>query len=129
MTSIIKVDEIQNKAGSTTLDADKLPTAYNGSAKTFAFFNQQTLTIGGSLNISSSTDTATGSFTHNFSSAYAAYTDRAVVGTAMQSGVRNLVTSGPNDSATNSCRMNTVNTAGTYYDADRSGTVILGDLA
>ena len=122
--SEIRATTISDETGNGPIALTK-----QSAAKTFAFFNQQTLTIGGSLNISSSTDTATGSFTLNFSSAYAAYTDRAVVGTAMQQAVRNLVTSGPNDSATNSCRMNTVNTSGAYYDPDRSGTVILGDLA
>jgi hypothetical protein len=61
MTSIIKVDEIQNKAGTTTLDADKLPTAYSGSAKAFAEVNTAGDTIlGTSLNVSSVTDVTTG---------------------------------------------------------------------
>ena len=68
MTSIIKVDEIQNKAGSTTLDADKLPTAYNGSAKVWASMDASsgTPTLEDSLNTSSVTDHGTGLFDFNY---------------------------------------------------------------
>ena len=67
MTSIIKVDEIQNKAGTTTLDADKLPDAYSGSAKFYINFNGiGTAAVNKSLNHSSLTDNGTGDFTFNF---------------------------------------------------------------
>ena len=69
MTSIIKVDTIQNKAGSTTLDADKLPDMYTSSPKAFSSTNAAGTTINESFNISSLGDTATGrqllSFTNN----------------------------------------------------------------
>ena len=68
MTSIIKVDEIQNKAGTTTLDAGKLPTAYSGSAKAFVNFNGTgTVAIRGSQNVTSITDNASGDYDINFS--------------------------------------------------------------
>ena len=99
------------------------------ATKTFAHYDQSTPTTGASLNISTITDTTTGDFTVNFPSAYAAHTDRAIVGAAMEHGVRKLLISGPDDSATDSCRMHTINTSGTSHDANRSGIVIQGDLA
>ena len=73
MTSIIKVDEIQNKAGTTTLDADKLPNMLSGSAKAWHRFDASsgTPTTGDSLNISSITDGGTGIFTPYFTNNFA----------------------------------------------------------
>ena len=124
MTSELRVTTISNTNGT-----DPVTLTKQSASKTFAHFDQSTPTLGASLNISSSTDTTTGDFTLNFTSAYAAHTDRAVVGAAVQSGVRKLLISGPDDSATGSCRMVTFNTSGTSYDANRSGVVIQGDLA
>ena len=61
MTSIIKVDTIQNKAGSTSLAANKLPDMLSGSAKVFAIVNTAgDATTGTTLNVSSVTDVTTG---------------------------------------------------------------------
>ena len=57
MTSIIKVDEIQNKAGSTSLAANKLPDMLSGSAKTWVDFTTITTTaVRDSFNVASLTD-------------------------------------------------------------------------
>ena len=76
MTSIIKVDTIQNKAGSTTLDADKLPNMYNGSAR--VWISDETLKVdtagawtGDSFGVSSITDHATGQAHVNFTNSFA----------------------------------------------------------
>ena len=61
--SEIFVDTIKNKAGSTSLDSDKLPDMYNGSAKAHANFNGTTATIRDSFNITSITDNGTGDYT------------------------------------------------------------------
>lgn len=99
------------------------------AAKTFAYFDQSTLTLGASLNVSSTTDSATGVFALNFSSAYAAYTDRAITGCAIESAARVLFLSGPDDASTTACLMYTTDAAATGYDANRSGVAIHGDLA
>lgn len=66
--SEIFVDTIKNKAGSTSLDSDKLPDMYSGSAKVWVNADGTgTIAIRDSLNVSSITDTATGRITVNFS--------------------------------------------------------------
>ena len=63
MTSIIKVDEIQNKAGSTSLAANKLPDMLSGSAKVWVNFNGTgTIATRESLNVSGLTDSGTGDY-------------------------------------------------------------------
>ena len=67
MTSIIKVDEIQNKAGTTTLDADKLPDMLSGSTKSWINFDGTgTIATRDSFNVSSLTDLSTGQYRSNF---------------------------------------------------------------
>ena len=63
MTSIIKVDEIQNKAGSTSLAANKLPDMLSGSAKGYIRYSQDASAGSqnkNSFNVSSYTDSAAG---------------------------------------------------------------------
>jgi hemolysin activation/secretion protein len=69
MTSIIKVDTIQNKAGSTSLAANKLPDMLSGSAKAWVSLNGTgTIALRDSFNIASIADEGTGDYTVNFSS-------------------------------------------------------------
>ena len=69
MTSIIKVDTIQNKAGSTSLAANKLPDMLSGSSKSWCNFNGTgTVAIRDSFNVSSLTDQGTGGYHINFTS-------------------------------------------------------------
>ena len=71
MTSIIKVDEIQNKAGSTSLAANKLPDMLSGSIKAWSNINQtSTQAIRESLNTSSLVDGGTGYTLINYTSAF-----------------------------------------------------------
>lgn len=74
--SEIFVDTIKNKAGSTSLDSDKLPDMYSGSAKTYCNFDGSG-TVGfnstQSLNVSSATDNGTGSYQFNMSSAFTSH--------------------------------------------------------
>ena len=71
--SEIFVDTIKNKAGSTSLDSDKLPDMYTGSAKAYCNFDGSgTVGFNGtqSLNVSSATDNGTGSYQFSMSSAF-----------------------------------------------------------
>jgi len=71
MTSIIKVDTIQNKAGSTSLAANKLPDMLSGSIKAWSNINQtSTQAIRESLNTSSLVDGGTGYTLINYTSAF-----------------------------------------------------------
>lgn len=63
--SEIFVDTIKNKAGSTSLDSDKLPDMYSNSPKVWTHFDADA-TIDGSFNSSSITDNGTGNFDVNF---------------------------------------------------------------
>ena len=70
--SEIFVDTIKNKAGSTSLDSDKLPDMYSGSAKAWTNVQQSsTQTHRLSLNFSSITDEAGGVTTVTYTSAFA----------------------------------------------------------
>lgn len=67
--SEIFVDTIKNKAGSTSLDSDKLPDMYTGSARSWVNFNGTgTIATRDSLNVASLTDIGTGKYDVNFSS-------------------------------------------------------------
>ena len=67
--SEIFVDTIKNKAGSTSLDSDKLPNMYSGSAKAWSNFDQfYTNTLRDSFNVSSAVDDAQGESLINLSS-------------------------------------------------------------
>ena len=93
MTSIIKVDEIQNKAGTTTLDADKLPNMYSGSAKAWMSLNGTgTIAVRDSFNTASVVDQGTGDYQPSFSSnmssgEYAGETNRSSNGNSNPSYV------------------------------------------
>ena len=67
--SEIFVDTIKNKAGSTSLDSDKLPDMYSGSPKAWMTHGSTTV-IKDSFNVSSLTDSATGKTAVNFSNAF-----------------------------------------------------------
>ena len=56
MTSIIKVDTIQNKAGSTSLAANKLPDMLSGSAKVHVSYDGDSNVVDESFNVASVTD-------------------------------------------------------------------------
>lgn len=82
--SEIFVDTIKNKAGSTSLDSDKLPDMYSGSAKAWlkSDYSSGTPTIQNSLNISSIGDTAVGKRLTTFTNSMAGANDYAVSGAA-----------------------------------------------
>lgn len=89
MTSIIKVDTIQNKAGSTSLAANKLPDMLSGSAKAWASVQTNTGShvLAGSFNISSTVDLGTGYGTLNLTSSMSDVNYSAT--TAKQNGANN----------------------------------------
>ena len=126
MTSIIKVDTIQNKAGSTTLDADKLPDMYTSSPKAFSSTNAAGTTINESFNISSLGDTATGrqllSFTNNMNGS--TYMSNANANSSQNDwGHAGSVTK-----STSQCDTTGYDAGGSYQDNDMS-TIIMGALA
>mgnify|MGYP003146193389 CR=1 FL=1 len=68
MVGIVKVDTLQNNAGTSSVGMDYV---VNGSAKAWVNFNGTgTIAARDSLNLSSLTDDATGLYTVNFSSAF-----------------------------------------------------------
>ena len=69
MVGIVKVDTLQNNAGTSSVDMDYV---VNGSAKAWVNFNgRNTVSTRDSLNYSSITDNATGDFTTSYSSNFA----------------------------------------------------------
>ena len=87
--SEIFVDTIKNKAGSTSLDSDKLPDMYTGSVKVWCSMSGNT-TVDNSLNVSSITDTggtAPNTSEVNFTNAMADQ-DYVGLGTATDSAAR-----------------------------------------
>ena len=70
--SEIFVDTIKNKTGSTSLDSDKLPDMYSGSAKAWAEYNQISTSVIQSLNVSSVTDNSVGYSDVNFTNSLSA---------------------------------------------------------
>ena len=92
MTSIIKVDEIQNKAGTTTLDAGKLPNMYSGSSKAWCCWKGDgTAAIRKSHGVSSLTDNGAGDYTFAYTSNFDS-SDYTVAGSfAFSSAITNYV--------------------------------------
>ena len=134
MTSIIKVDEIQNKAGSTTLAANKLPDMLSGSAKTYVNFTSISSTsIRKSLNVSSLTDNATGQTTINMTSAMSDTNYTGSWFTNANSG--SAIGSFSNQFTGNFILRTTTNYqvasfgTSTYVDALHNDSIIFGDLA
>jgi len=76
MVGIVKVDTLQNNAGTSSVDMDYV---VNGSAKAFsaATYSSGTPVEEKSFNISSLSDDATGKMTHNFTNSFS---DSSLVG-------------------------------------------------
>ena len=124
MTSIIKVDTIQNKAGSTSLAANKLPNMLSGSAKSWvANVIHSSQTLGDSFNQSSYTDVGLGrvniGLTNNMSSAVFSVVCGNAEGAYPYQGFSI-------DAAT--YRVSTVNSSGNFSDG-RNNAAVFGDLA
>jgi len=129
MTSIIKVDEIQNKAGTTTLDADKLPTAYNGSAKAFATFNQVTPAVTNSLNISSVTDVSTGRGHYNLTNSMSTQQMTIPSNSGMSGAGYGGRIAEANTVSVSQYEIYTFTTSVTYADYTAGASAVFGDLA
>jgi len=127
MTSIIKVDTIQNKAGSTTLDADKLPDMYSGSAKAWLNYNGSTNTILKSFNISSLTDNGTGQHDGNFTSNMDGISFSAPACSRQGGGAGDKHYTSPDDSS--NIRVVIYNSSGSFVDSDNVSVAVHGDLA
>ena len=126
MTSIIKVDTIQNKAGSTSLAANKLPDMLSGSAKVWANLQSGTASILGSLNVSSTTDNGTGDHTITYNNALA--NDAYSVGGSAQTSRRYFSGNSAATKLASSMRIRIHVDNGTTNDADNS-VQTFGDLA
>lgn len=68
--SEIFVDTIKNKAGSTSLDSDKLPDMYSGSAKAWSEFTTSVV-INDSFNVASMADNGVGDYQTNLTNSMA----------------------------------------------------------
>lgn len=134
MTSIIKVDEIQNKAGSTSLAANKLPDMLSGSAKTWVDFTTITTTaVRDSFNVASLTDLGTGATTINYTSSMSSsnyagvmYTGAGDASTAYNT-FNNQYLGGFGSKATSSISLGAYNAS--FVDSHKNDAIIMGDLA
>ena len=126
MTSIIKVDTIQNKAGSTSLAANKLPDMLSGSAKVFAIVNTAgDATTGTTLNVSSVTDVTTGKRELNLTNAMST-TFSPSVGGNQAGNIGDVYTEFFTDAST----LRLYLTSSLHAYADYEGTAVaFGDLA
>lgn len=127
MTSIIKVDEIQNKAGSTSLAANKLPDMLSGSAKAYMLFDGTTNTIKKSFNIASLTDNGTGQHDGNFTSNMDSINFSAPACSRTGGGNGDKQYTDPNNAGNVDVVM--YNSGGSYVDNLNVSVAIFGDLA
>ena len=126
--SEIFVDTIKNKAGSTSLDSDKLPDMYSGSARAHVNFSSARA-IQKSLNVSSITDSATGRAVVNFTNDFNDSAYGTTLGFMNPQNAEAAVME--NNSVTKNASSVGVVTlsAGAYYDANNTTSYHLGDLA
>jgi len=129
MTSIIKVDEIQNKAGSTTLDASKLPDMLSGSAKAFATFNQVTPAVTNSLNISSVTDVSAGRGHYNLTNSMSTQQMTIPSNSGMSGAGYGGRIAEANTVSVSQYEIYTFTTSVTYADYTAGASAVFGDLA
>ena len=132
MTSIIKVDTIQNKAGSTSLAANKLPDMLSGSIKAYSEQDNSGVTVNQSLNQSSVTDSNLGHKIHNWTTAFSNNTYLGLVGVC---GNRNSTTGTVRgimpDAAwtTTAADVRYAYAPSTAEDITQAGMAVVGDLA
>lgn len=131
MVGIVKVDTLQNNAGTSSVGMDYV---VNGSAKAWIDHNQVTShSIRDSLNISSITDAGTGktypiSFTSSMSSSsYAGSMYSSANTTDSYATFNNQNTGGLGSKTTSSFGHNSYSS--THVDAIRNDNIIHGDLA
>lgn len=130
--SEIFVDTIKNKAGSTSLDSDKLPNMYTGSAKMFTnFYGLSSLIVRKSLNLSSLTDNGTGHYQLTFTNAFADddYASPSSAADSTGDNPRIALAHADNDATTTYYDIKIKNDAGTAVDAEHIHTATFGDLA
>lgn len=139
MTSIIKVDTIQNKAGSTSLAANKLPDMLSGSAKAWVNYSGLSSTVTDSFNVSSLTDHAAGQHSTNFSNnmgnanySLPAQCSYDIAGSTPTNYTALTVKQASGQSTTSACRVNTAyatTAGGGLRDMEIVCLSIHGDLA
>lgn len=132
--SEIFVDTIKNKAGSTSLDSDKLPNMLSGSAKVWVNFNGTgTIATRDSFNVSSLTDHATGQYQVNISSSmsnsnYAVTGSHSEDNNTSPTGLRNSARQ-YNNLTTSSYRLQPCQSASSFADVQYHYNLAQGDLA
>jgi len=127
MVGIVKVDTLQNNAGTSSVD---MGYVVNGSAKAWVDFNGTgTVSIDDSLNISSADDDGTGDYGFNFTSSFAstAYCPQAT-GRGDGTGEGSWCTS-TRVPATSSCDIFYFSNSGADQDQTALSWSALGDLA
>ena len=120
--STIKVDTVQSRGGGAVTLTNQ------SAASTFCEYEQSTPTIGTSLNISTVTDSSTGSYVLNFNTAYSSQTARCTAACGINKGSANVYIAGPNDTNTASGSYESKTDGGTNNDST-NGLQIHGDLA
>ena len=126
MASILRVNTLTDASSN---NSTAMSVVNQGTAKAWLQYNQVTPAVTGSYNISSVTDTGTGDFTPNYSSAMSAL-DYAVVSAG---GMLNQDASGriseTNPTNTSSYQCTTTNSAGSKADYTGNSNSTFGDLA
>lgn len=123
--SEIFVDTIKNKAGSTSLDSDKLPDMLSGSAK--AWLYQSSGGLVESFNTSSHVDNSTGNSSYNLTSAMASTNGNIPVPTCRTSDDRNA-SALPNSASQFTVYSRDISSSGAMEDSNILATTH-GDLA
>jgi len=107
---------------------DPVTLTKQSAVKTFVLYDQTAPSIGSSLNVSSMSDDATGSFEINFSTNYASQSERCFTSCGVAKGASLLFVSGPNDTSVNKGGFESINASGSNHDGF-IGLSVHGDLA
>ena len=100
----------------------------SGVAAAWMYFKQNTPTISDSVNTSSATDTGTGDYLQNYTSAFdASYDGRAMSGTGFTND--KVVTHGTTGSTTSAQQFNLYDISSSGLDDSFSSVITHGDLA
>ena len=101
---------------------------FNGVAKQWSFFNQQTPAIGDSLNTASITDNSAGDYTVNLTNSMGS-TNFSVSGCSVDIGSYLMATTGRLTFSTSSYELNCCDSGFTKRDPDDASNSVLGVLA
>jgi hypothetical protein len=127
MVGIVKVDTLQNNAGTSSVGMDYV---VNGSAKGWMLLNCSTAAITDDFNFSSISDINTGTFTCTFGTSMANATYVTTGSGSDESAGPTVYVVHPSDTKTTSqITVRALDRTGTRYDSTKMEFAIHGDLA